>query len=666
MADRLGPYTLDKRIGAGGMADVFLARGPTGICVVKRPHPHLCANPEFVRMFLDEASLLAQLHHPGIAQIYDLGHVGGVYYLAMEYVPGFDLMTISLEHERHGELIAPELCARIVADAAAAMHYAHEARGKNGQPLNLVHRDISPHNILLSTKGVVKVIDFGVARASTATHRTQAGYVKGKYPYMSPEQITGQDIDRRVDVYALGLVLYELLTNVRAIAGNVELEQIENAKNARIRPIEQIRPNTPVPLRQILGGCLHPSPNGRYPTAEYLRNDLEKYLQYERHVVGQEDLLRLFRVVAAEVSHADFPAEEPASRPTQQEQAMMAPDTLPPDAVDEIGYATTSPSMPKPAAAFKPEPNTGPIKLTPEQMVPQRSQQAAQGPTKATDRFGPQPAPTTGKASNDLPPVSSGVGPAVPHGVAVAPTHLLPNSGVKRASPKQGVGPVAALSAVALLLAVIVGAVFFWKSQRGEGGPDAGALAVVSPALDAGAEPVVDAGALALAEDAGAAVGEEDAGEAATPVQVAILQVDASPRSSVQVDGRVWGNTPIQLELLAGTYIVTVKNEEQGFEQTKRITLGPGDKKSWFAAPPKPGKGTLEIHAPPFAAMFVDGKKVTSVPVASKTVEVSEGTHRIELVLEDPSLPQPRKKKRTVQVKANAVTTLDVNMLVDD
>ena len=180
MPTQLGKYTLEKKIGAGGMADVWLARGPNGVCVLKCPHPHLCGNADFVRMFLDEASLLAQLHHPGIAQISDLGHVKGVYYLAMEFVDGYDLMTVSLEHERHGELMGPELCARIVADAAAALHYAHEAKDKNGVALGIVHRDVTPHNILLSRGGMVKLIDFGVAKAATTMHRTQAGFVKGK------------------------------------------------------------------------------------------------------------------------------------------------------------------------------------------------------------------------------------------------------------------------------------------------------------------------------------------------------------------------------------------------------------------------------------------------------------------------------------------------------
>jgi serine/threonine-protein kinase len=656
MAERLGPYTLDKRIGAGGMADVFLAHGPMGVCVVKRPHPQLCANPEFVRMFLDEASLLAQLHHPGIAQIFDLGHVGNVYYLSMEYVPGFDLMTISLEHERHGELIAPELCARIVADVAGAMHYAHEARGRNGQALNIVHRDLSPHNILLSTSGLVKVIDFGVARASTATHRTQAGFVKGKYPYMSPEQITGQDIDRRVDVYALGLVLYELLTNVRAIAGDRELEQIENAKSARIRPVEQLRPNTPMPLRQILGGCLHPSPNGRYPTAEHLRVDLEKYLALERHAVGREDLLRLFRVVAAEVSHVDFAVEEPA-RKTEQEQAALA-ETLPPyaDPPEDIGYARTAPSFPKPVVPSTREPKTGPVDVSPIPL------------TQPIDA---------------RPPTPSEVGPAVPPEVARAPTKLLPPSGVHRQStlmlPPKRRGPVAALSAVALLLAVIAGGVAWWKSgQVPDAAVDAGVpIAAVEPVVDAGVPlvavaPVVDAGVEPEAPDAATeAVAEApvDAGGTAIdpePVRVAVLLVESSPPGTVFADGKDWGETPVTLELMPGDYTVTVRNDDKGFTQTRRFTLAGGDRKKWYAAAPKQEPGTLEINAPPFAAMYVDGKKVTSVPVASKRVELPAGTHRVELVLEDPSLPKARKKKRTVRVTAGETTKLDVDMLVDD
>lgn len=343
---RVGHYTLERQIGAGGMAEVWLAAGPRGRCVLKLPHAHLTDNADFVRMFLDEASLLAQLRHPNIAEVYELGQADGRYFLAMEYVPGFDLMTISLEHERHGELVAPELAARIVADVAGALHAAHEAKSLRGEPLHIIHRDVTPHNVLLSIDGVVKLIDFGVARASTSRHRTQAGLVKGKYPYMSPEQITGQTIDRRVDVYALGLLLYELLTNTRAIPGETESDQILNARDAKIRPIEQLRPNVPVPLRQIIGGCLHVQVEGRYPTALDVKTDLERYLALERLVVGQEDLLRLFRGVAADVGvPLDARLTEDA-QPVVSAPAVVVPDsTLPPEKLDSSGLSPTLPSM---------------------------------------------------------------------------------------------------------------------------------------------------------------------------------------------------------------------------------------------------------------------------------------------------------------------------------
>ncbi|MHB8875022.1 MAG: serine/threonine-protein kinase [Myxococcaceae bacterium] len=211
MGEILGRYTLYRRIGVGGMAEVFLAReaqegGGERLCVVKRAHPFLASDTSALRMFLDEAQLVAQLRHPNIVQIFDLGSINGAFYIAMEYVPGFDLLTIVQEHERQGELIAEAVAARLVAQAAAALDHAHRAVGQDGRPLEIIHRDVSPQNILLSTGGEVKLTDFGVAKASIAKHATQLGIVKGKYAYMSPEQIAGNPVDCRTDIYALGLV----------------------------------------------------------------------------------------------------------------------------------------------------------------------------------------------------------------------------------------------------------------------------------------------------------------------------------------------------------------------------------------------------------------------------------------------------------------------------
>ncbi len=630
MATQLGRYTLDRKIGAGGMADVWLAHGPNGVCVLKCPHPNLCDNAEFVRMFLDEASLLAQLHHPGIAQIYDLGQAGGTYYLAMEYVPGFDLMSISLEQERHGELMAPELCARIVADAAAALHYAHEAKDKNGKPLNIIHRDVTPHNILLSRQGVVKLIDFGVAKASNAMHRTQAGFVKGKYPYMSPEQITGGTIDRRVDVYALGLVLYELLTNVRAIPGNTEIEQIDAARLGRIRPIEQLRPNLPVPLRQILGGCLHQDVEGRYPTALAVKEDLEKYLSLERQVLGQEDLLRLFRVVAADAGDTSF-----SGRPTEQEQpishggVVVVPDqALPPNKVDQLGYSSTVPSMKSPAAEA---PDVLPAGATRRHPVASAAEPVA--PVSRTPLY----------ALTGLSLLIIGLVLALwqPWVKPPPPTEAPPEH------------PVAAVDA---------------------GGEISGKLeAFVFPTEDAGAEEPepVDAGE----PEAVAAVVDAGTPAPATLALPAHVSVTSVVEAEVLVDGRRQGVTPLELELTAGVHAIAVKGP--GVEKKVSWRLKPGESRTLsVSATPAPtlpvvtppaevGKGSIRVDVTGFCLIKLDGVAVSSPATSYATLEVAAGAHQVECVMEDPSLPKPRIKKQRVTVTAEKTVGVQFNMLAD-
>lgn len=618
MAETLGPYTLEKRIGAGGMADVFLAKGPRGVCVIKRPHPHLCANEDFVRMFLDEAAILASLHHPNIAEIFDLGQVNGAYYLAMEYVPGFDLMTISLEHERQGELMAPELCARIIADVAGALHSAHEAKHpKTGQALNLIHRDVTPHNVLLSTSGVVKLIDFGVARAATATHRTQAGLVKGKYPYMSPEQITDQAIDRRVDVYALGLVLYELLTNTRAIAGNTEVEQIDNARASRIRPIEQLRPNLPMPLRQILASCVHPDRDGRYPTALALKDDLEKYLKFVGQPIGQEDLLRLFRVVAAEVAHLE-PGTPPqmsaaeaqhtwAGARTEQEipsdpAAMGAGDLA-------LGIAPTAPSMRQIAPVL-------PNNATPQ---PAMKQPLSLAPTLESKLTGPVN-PKATDAARTLPKELQSTGII---GDRKAVKEAIEGEITLPAPASRSLRNWAVLGGLALMV-IIAGALLL-----GPPGP--------KPVVE-----VVDAGAavplIALIEDAGEPEPELDAGAALVEAPVdagaepdpraAIVRVTADIPMTVTSSGHKYGVTPTTLELAPGSHVIEASNGAFFCTKSDTVELVPGDNVEikFINA-----RGKVELRAEPIAEFFINGRKVPGTGNSSvKDVELCEGRYQLK------------------------------------
>ncbi len=599
MATQLGRYTLEKKIGSGGMADVWLAQGPNGVCVLKCPFPHLCGNPDFVRMFLDEATLLAQLHHPGIAQISDLGHVDGVYYLAMEYVPGFDMMTISLEHERHGELMAPELCARIVADAAEALHYAHEAKSSHGKPLNIVHRDVTPHNILLSRQGLVKLIDFGVAKTSIAHHRTQAGLVKGKYAYMAPEQIAGGVVDRRVDVYALGLVLYELLTNVRAIPGNTEVEQIESARSGRIRPIEQLRPNVPVPLRQILGGCLHQAVEGRYPTAQAVREDLEKFLSLQRQVLGQDDLLRLFRGVAADVGDLSFSA-----RPTEEDQpvseagVVVLPDNaLATGKVDELGYSSTLPSM-ESSSATRP--------------------------------------------------------------VVVSNTRQIDRVSAPRVAPHRG--PIMLIAMVTALL-VVSGWWWWWSSRPHAAEHLADGLLIV---FDAGANSEPIAAFEFPPQDSGERVPANSPADEVT-VRAALVSVTSVVEGDVFVDGKKYGRTPQELELMPGPHTIWVRNAASGLDKKVVWTLEPGETKTLTVAAPSPfqKKGKLKVYAPPFCALSIDGKAKSERPSSIWEVEISEGSHQVSCTLRDASLPQPRVKTQSVVIRVGEETNVEFNMAVD-
>ncbi len=611
MAERLGPYTLEKLIGSGGMADVFLATGPRGVCVVKRPHRQFIQDEEFVRMFLDEAATLAQLHHPGIAQIDDLGQYQGIYYLAMEYVPGFDLMTLSLEHERQGELMDPHLCARMIADAAAALHYAHEAVDRSGTPLNIVHRDISPHNILLSTSGIVKLIDFGVAKSASSIHRTQAGLVKGKYPYMAPEQLAGQKIDRRVDIYALGLVLYELLTNVRAVPGKSELEQIDNARAQKIRPIEQVRANTPVPLRQIIESCIRAQPFERYATASALKDDLEKYLSLEGHPVGQDDLLRLFRVVAAEVAAMSPPPPavavfNEAWRTTENNHPISA--AIVPEGGAVADFSEASGSL-KTRIRGQPEP----ILLTAEQRIDNRS-------------------PVDRRATE----------------VEMPTDHAQPR--VVRKTVDLRLVLAAAIAIVSMAIFTVL--------SSGKKTEELSRQVKTSLAHDL-ATPVLEVEPPVLPENEQQTADPMPQLAAAeeSNLRVATVQITSDIPVDVSVGSIRYPRSPTAIDLKAGQYTLLLTNKAEHFRRNFALNLKPGERRVLRLR-----RGTLEFDVQPFASIRINQDEIGGA-VSFKQLELLEGSYEIDLNLSGPDISIPRTKHLVVDVKPGATTQLKVNML---
>jgi serine/threonine protein kinase len=281
MAVPFGKYELLRKIASGGMGQVFLARERSSVerlVVLKLILPHLAEDDEFLTMFLEEARLVARLQHPNLVTILDLLEVEGRHCLAMEYVQGDDVRRLDKQSRLKGRLLPAGLVMRLISEAAAGLDYAHKARDAQGQPLRLVHRDVSPQNILVGFDGAVKIIDFGVAKAAGSGHQTATGVLKGKYPYMSPEQASGQSIDARSDQFALGVVMWELLTGRRLFKGESDMMTLRLVKDCQVPPPSQINPKLPPGLDEVVLRSLAPTPDKRYPDCAAFRLALEDYI----------------------------------------------------------------------------------------------------------------------------------------------------------------------------------------------------------------------------------------------------------------------------------------------------------------------------------------------------------------------------------------------------
>jgi eukaryotic-like serine/threonine-protein kinase len=281
MGARLGRYVVLKHLASGGMADVLLGRteGIEGFerhVVLKRIRPEHAHDQRFIRMFLDEARVAANLHHQHIVQVHDVGESAGEYFIAMEYIHGEDVRTILSNASKTRAHVPLGYAVAIVSAAAAGLHYAHERRGPDKQPLGIVHRDISPSNILVGYDGSIKVVDFGIAKA-TMRQETRSGSLKGKVSYMSPEQCKSDQIDCRSDVYSLGVVLYELCTTTRLFKGENDYLVMDQIVNGRVSLPQVRRPDLPNELSAIIMRAISVDPERRYFTADELRVALDRF-----------------------------------------------------------------------------------------------------------------------------------------------------------------------------------------------------------------------------------------------------------------------------------------------------------------------------------------------------------------------------------------------------
>ncbi len=310
-------YVLLRKIGEGGMAEIYLARqiglgGFNKELVIKRIHQKLASNESYVEMFLDEARIAANLNHPHIVHIYDIGKAFGTYYIAMEYIHGKDLMEICRRGIVEKQFLPMRYAVRIISQVAEGLAYAQAHRDEDGQLVGIVHRDISPTNILVSYNGVSKLVDFGIARAASQVAE-DVGTVVGKLNYMAPEQLRGELVDARSDLFALGVVLYEITVGRRLFKGPRDVVE-DKILNLPIPPPTLVRPDFPPDLEQILMRLLEKKPENRYQDGAELHQDLEEFLREAGWKVGSHHLSRyligLFDVSGVGIEVDDDEEEE--------------------------------------------------------------------------------------------------------------------------------------------------------------------------------------------------------------------------------------------------------------------------------------------------------------------------------------------------------------------
>jgi hypothetical protein len=292
------------------MAEVFRAKA-TGVegfeklVAIKRILPNIAEDDEFITMFIDEAKIAVQLTHANIAQIYDLGKIEDSYFIALEFVSGKDLRTIFERARKRGEILPIPMSCYVVSRICEGLDYAHRKKDAQGQDLQIVHRDVSPQNLLVSYEGEVKIIDFGIAKAANKASKTQAGILKGKFGYMSPEQVRGLPIDRRSDVFSVGVVLYELLTGERLFVGESDFSTLEKVRNVEIMPPTTYNRRIPEELEAIVLRALSREPEERFQHSSELQEELTRFLILSGNMFSRKDLAQYMKQAFAEDIHRE-------------------------------------------------------------------------------------------------------------------------------------------------------------------------------------------------------------------------------------------------------------------------------------------------------------------------------------------------------------------------
>jgi serine/threonine protein kinase len=514
-------YQILARLAVGGMAEIFLARGisTTGVeryCVLKRILRERATDVHFVRMFLDEARLAAQLQHPNVAQVYDIGKLGDSYFFTMEYVHGETVRALLHRARTLRRELPLNIALSLAAGAAAGLHHAHERLGHDGRPLGIVHRDISPSNLMVSYEGTVKVVDFGVAKAENRAQETRSGTVKGKIAYLSPEQCRGVSIDRRSDLYSLGIVFWEMLTVERLYKRASDFDNMTAIVTEAPIPPSVRRPNIPPELDAISMRLLAKDPAARFQTADELVDALEEVSVKTGAMISTSALGRFMRELFGQRPEPwlELDLTQPAP---PVEGVTITTGSLPGELAGELGAGPTGAGLDAQLAAVPTLPH--PAQLSGPLTAPTVSAQ----PPRQTTLY-PPPIPPRAAMSSQPPPIAPGVGsysgaqPVIADGYSQSQV----DQDIERPSR---IWPLVAIVAAA----AVVGSVTVYLVMRG--GTDVvirdSAVATLAPADAAAVAESADADVVVQAPSNDAAPLVVDA---AVAVSVdAAIPVDAAP-----------------------------------------------------------------------------------------------------------------------------------------
>lgn len=321
-------YSIIEKLDAGGMAEVWKGRaasmrGFEKLVAIKRVLPNLSKNEKFIAMFLDEARLSLHLNHANVVQTFDIGRSESSYFIVMEFVSGSNLKRVLELSRDHGHAISPALAAFIGHEICKGLYHAHRRRDTRERPLNIVHRDVSPPNVLLSVEGEVKLVDFGLAKAATQAALTDPGIVKGKFSYLSPEAAYGEKVDFRADIFSTGIILWEMIAGTKLFNGRTDLDTVKLVRRARVPALSDYQANVPPDLEAIIRKALARQPRDRYQSARDLAQDLSRFLYRNRLMVTSFDVADLVGRCREWSQSAMRPRRNTGSLARGQQQAQL-------------------------------------------------------------------------------------------------------------------------------------------------------------------------------------------------------------------------------------------------------------------------------------------------------------------------------------------------------